>query len=91
LNSLKTIIKDSSFVIGADTGPTHIAWAMNVASITIFGNTPEYRNTYITKINKVITSSSKVDALKLDKKDFSINEIDENEIYKLYKQIKGDK
>jgi len=89
LNDLKTIIKNSDFVIGSDTGPTHIAWGLNVASITIFGNTPEYRNTYITNINKVITSSSKVNALKLDKSDFSINEIDEKNIFKLYISIQN--
>ncbi len=67
-------------VIGGDTGPTHMAWALNIPSITIFGNTPEYRNTYITDINKVVKSNSKVDALKLDYNDFSIREISAKEI-----------
>ena len=74
-------------VIGGDTGPTHMGWALNIPSITIFGNTPEYRNTYITNINKVIKSDSKVDALKLDYNDYSINEIDVDEIANLYCDI----
>jgi heptosyltransferase-1 len=80
LDNLKLKIKNSSLIIGGDTGPTHMAWGLNIPSITIFGNTPEKRNTYITDINKVIKSVSYVDALKLDKNDFSIHDIDANEI-----------
>ncbi len=76
LDALKDKIKKAKLVIGGDTGPTHMAWALNVASITIFGNTPEYRNTYVTEINKIIKSDSKVDPLKLDKSDFSIEDIE---------------
>lgn len=87
LNDLKTMISMCKLLIGGDTGPTHMAWALNIASITIFGNTPSNRNTYITNINRVIESSSKVNALKLDKNDFSIRDIDENSIYSLAKQL----
>ncbi len=87
LDDLKAIINSSQMVIGGDTGPTHIAWALNIPSITIFGNTPEYRNTYITEINRVIKSSSKVDALNLDYNDFSINEIDPIKIADLALEI----
>jgi len=87
LDALKSIISSSKMVIGGDTGPTHMGWALNIPSITIFGNTPEYRNTYITNINKVIKSDSKVDALKLDYNDYSINEIDVDEIANLYCDI----
>jgi heptosyltransferase-1 len=80
LDKLKSKIKNSALVIGGDTGPTHMAWALNRPSITIFGNTPQNRNTYITNINKVIKSSSCVDALKLDYDDFSIQNIDASEI-----------
>ncbi|MDQ7086180.1 MAG: hypothetical protein Q9M36_15280 [Sulfurovum sp.] len=56
-------------------GPTHMAWGLNRASITIFGPTPVNR-VYETPINKVISSSSMVDHYKLNKEDFSIQEID---------------
>ena len=87
LDSLKAIISTSKMVIGGDTGPTHMAWGLNIPSITIFGNTPEYRNTYLTDLNKVVKSDSKVDALKLDYSDFSIREIEPKEIANLYNSI----
>ena len=80
LNSLKAIMSKVDLVIGNDTGPTHMAWALNIPSITLFGNTPGYRNTYITNTNKIIESKSIVNPFKLDRNDFSIKEIDENKI-----------
>ena len=77
LNSLKAIISKVDLVIGNDTGPTHMAWALNIPSITLFGNTPGYRNTYLTNINRVIESDTKVDPCKLDRNDFSIKDINE--------------
>jgi len=74
-------------VIGGDTGPTHMAWALNIPSITIFGNTPQYRNTFITPINRVVKSHTRVNALKLDKSDFSIQEIDPQEVIALAKEL----
>ncbi len=76
LNSVKALISKVDLVIGNDTGPTHMAWALNIPSITLFGNTPGYRNTYKTNINKVIESDTKVNPLRLDKNDFSIREIE---------------
>lgn len=87
LNDLKNIISSAKLVIGGDTGPTHIAWGLNIPSITIFGNTPHYRNTYITDINKVIKSSSDVNPLKLDKNDFSIEEIKASKIEEMAKEL----
>jgi heptosyltransferase-1 len=87
LEDLKSIIKNSKLVIGADTGPTHMAWGLNIPSVTIFGNTPAYRNTYITNINKVIKSHTNVDPLKLDKNDFSIKNIDVKDIYHIVKRL----
>jgi len=87
LDGLKSIIANADLVIGGDTGPTHMAWGLNIPSITIFGNTPEYRNTYITKINQVVKSDSKVDPYKLDKTDFSIKSIDTNKIIDLAKSL----
>jgi len=87
LDQLKNKIIQASLVIGGDTGPTHMAWALNIASITIFGNTPDYRNTYITDINKVIKSDTEVNALRLDKNDFSIKNIDPKKISQLAYEI----
>lgn len=87
LDGLKAIIAGAKLVIGGDTGPTHMAWGLNVPSITIFGNTPEYRNTYITDINVVVKSDSKVNPYKLDKNDFSIQSIDTKEIIDTAKSL----
>jgi len=87
LNSLKELISKASLVIGNDTGPTHMAWALNIPSITIFGNTPGYRNTYVTKINKIIESDTTVNPYKLDRKDFSITSINEVKIIELAKSL----
>jgi heptosyltransferase I len=87
LDNLKFKIQNSKLIIGGDTGPTHIAWGMNIPSITIFGNTPAYRNTYETAINKTVKSKSVVNPLKLDKDDFSINEIDSNEIVSIARKL----
>jgi heptosyltransferase-1 len=87
LDKLKLKIQNSKLLIGADTGPTHMAWALNIPSITIFGPTPAYRNTYKTSINKTIKSNTKVDPLKLDYNDYSINKIDPQDIANLAKEL----
>ena len=82
INTLKATIAKSDLLIGNDTGPTHMAWALNKPSVTIFGPTPVSR-VYQTKINKVVKSASKVNPHKLDKKDFSIKDIGEKEILEI--------
>lgn len=82
INTLKAAIAKSDLLIGNDTGPTHMAWALNKPSITIFGPTPVSR-VYQTEINKVVKSASKVDPHKLNKKDFSIRDINEKDIIKI--------
>jgi heptosyltransferase I len=82
LDTLKRVISNARLLIGNDTGPTHMAWGLNVPSITIFGPTPTNR-VYITPINKVIKSSSEIDHYKLNKNDFSIREIDVDDIVKI--------
>lgn len=78
LNTLKAVIGKSDLLIGNDTGPTHMAWGLNIPSITIFGPTP---------INKVIKSNSEVNHYKLNKNDFSICEIDANKIMLMAKEL----
>ena len=86
LNALKAIIGESDLLIGNDTGPTHMAWGLNVPSITIFGPTPTNR-VYETPINKVITSDSDVNHFKLNKNDFSIQEIASEDIVIMAKEL----
>lgn len=86
LNALKSIIGKADLLIGNDTGPTHMAWGLNVPSITLFGPTPVNR-VYETAINKVLKSPSKVNHYKLNKNDFSIKEIEVETIVKVAKGL----
>ena len=49
IDQLIFLISQVDLVIGPDTGPTHLAWASNIPSITLFGSTPGYRNTLASK------------------------------------------
>ncbi len=80
LNELKSVIAKMDLVIGGDTGPTHMAWALNIPSITLFGSTPGYRNTFVTNMNQILESNSKVDPTKINKNDFSISDIEVNKV-----------
>jgi len=86
LNNLKALIAHADLLIGNDTGPTHMAWALNRPSITIFGPTPVSR-VYQTDINKVVKSASIVNPFKLNRLDDSIKDIDENVIIELAKTL----
>lgn len=86
LNDLKALLSQVDLVIGNDTGPTHIAWGLNVPSITLFGCTPISR-VYQTEINKVLKSPSIVNPRKLDKTDDSIKQIKVCEIIELAQSL----
>lgn len=80
LDEIKALVSSSDLVIGGDTGITHMAWAMNVPSITIFGATPAKRNAFETDINRLLYIDEAVDAKKLDYEDFSIVRIEPQEV-----------
>jgi len=86
-SELKQLVINSDLVIGGDTGPTHIAWALNIPSITIFGSTPLERNCFITDKNLAISSGNKVNAYKINKQDFSISLIKPELILSLIKGL----
>ena len=68
-------IASCDLVIGNDSGLTHIAWAVNRPSITLFGNRPSHRNAYVTDKNLVVDMGKEIDARSIDKNDFCIREI----------------
>jgi heptosyltransferase-1 len=86
LNDLKAVIAKADLVIGNDTGPSHIAWGLNIPSILLFGCTPISR-VYQTPINKVLKSPSVVNPYKLNKHDYSIADIDVAQVMALAKQL----
>ena len=79
LTQLISLISNIDLLIGNDTGPTHMAWAQNIPSITLFGPTTT-RMIYETSKNIGIKSPSKVNIYKINKNDFSIKEIKVSEI-----------
>ena len=87
LDALISLINQVDLVIGSDTGPTHMAWALNIPSITLFGPTPGYRNTCITNINKIIESDSTVNPRKIDRSDHSIKNIKVSDISELAEKL----
>ena len=87
IEKLSSLIPQLDLVIGPDTGPTHIAWALNIPSITLYGPTPGYRNTFTTEINRTIESDSKVNPLNINKDDYSIKNIKNIDIVKLSKKL----
>jgi lipopolysaccharide heptosyltransferase I len=86
LVNLVSLISSVDLLIGNDTGPTHMAWAQNIPSITLFGPTTA-RMIYETPINVGIKSSSKVDIYHIDKNDFSIKDIPTNTILTKAKEL----
>ena len=75
IKEMISFIASCDLVIGNDSGLTHLAWAMNRPSITLFGNRPSHRNAYITDKNLVIDMGKQIDARGIDKNDFCIREI----------------
>lgn len=86
LSELVSFISSVDLLIGNDTGPTHIAWAQNIPSITLFGPTTT-RMIYETPKNIGINSSSSVDILNINKNDFSIKDIEVEKILNKAKEL----
>ena len=87
IEELVYLISKHDLVIGPDTGPTHIAWALNIPSIALYGPTPGYRNSLETGFNKIIESESNVNPNKIDKNDYSIRNIEVENIVEKAKEL----
>jgi len=90
LSELTSYIASTQLCIGNDTGPTHLAWAMNIPSITLFGPTPASKMIFETKTNLCIESDSVVDPMKLNREDFSIQDIAPEKIADMAKGLLHD-
>ena len=75
LKELVSFISSCDLVIGNDSGVTHIAWAQNRPSITLFGNRPAERNAFASPVNLTLDAGKKIDAKKIDKSDFCVRDI----------------
>ncbi len=79
LNALKYAVSRCDLLIGADTGPSHMAWAMNRPSVLLFGSTPKSMMME-TPGNIAVTSGAKVHPCRFDKSDRSIAKIEPERI-----------
>ncbi|WP_101006626.1 lipopolysaccharide heptosyltransferase I [Helicobacter pylori] len=77
LNEVKALLFKMDLIIGGDTGITHLAWALQKPSITLYGNTPMERFKLESPINVSLTGNSNAS---YHKKDFSIQNIDPKKI-----------
>lgn len=77
LNEIKALLFKMDLIIGGDTGITHLAWALQKPSITLYGNTPMERFKLESPINVSLTGNSNAN---YHKKDFSIQSIDPKKI-----------
>ena len=90
IDALICLVSKVDLVIGADTGPTHFAWALNIPSIVLFGPTPGNRNTVVSETNQIIESKSRVNPYKIDRNDYSIKDIEVEEIINLSNKLLGE-
>ena len=60
---------------------------MNVPSLTLFGPTPGYRNTFTSKNHKILESDSKVNPYKINKNDYSIKDIKLSDVVKISQSL----
>jgi len=86
-NDLKTQFIQADIVIGGDTGPTHLAWALNKPSVIIFGSTPFERNCFITKQNLAVDSGENIDPYNIDKDSKLIDKIQPKEVINKIKEL----
>ncbi len=77
LNEVKALLFKMDLIIGGDTGITHLAWALQKPSITLYGNTPMERFKLESPINVSLTGNSSAN---YHKKDFSIQNIEPKKI-----------
>ncbi|MDD2790665.1 MAG: lipopolysaccharide heptosyltransferase I [Sulfurimonas sp.] len=89
LPELVSFISQVDLLIGNDTGPTHMAWAQNIPSITLLGPTTT-RMIYETPKNRGIKSPSSVNLNKIDKNDFSLQEIEVERIAQNARELLSD-
>jgi len=88
LNALKVAVSRNDLLLGGDTGPSHIAWALNRPSILLFGATPPSMMMQ-TPINLALTADAPVHPCRFDKNDRSIATIKPESIAESAEKLMG--
>lgn len=83
-NALKFCLTQMSCVIGGDTGVTHLAWALNIPCITLYGNTntTSGKNMSNTKLGRVLLGNPYVVS---QSNVFEIQSISPSTIFEVFK------
>lgn len=84
LDEVKALVSLVDGVVGGDTGVTHLAWAMERASVTLFGNTPLERFALEGERNRALRAEGASD---YDKGDFSIAKISPLEVRERIEEV----
>ncbi|PAF46053.1 lipopolysaccharide heptosyltransferase I [Helicobacter sp. 11S02629-2] len=90
LNAIKYLVSKMECVIGGDTGVTHLAWALNRPSITLFGNVESGlggNNLSKTPLSRFLLSGEKNLYVCNKSKVFDVESITPNEVFETFKQI----
>ncbi len=86
LEKLCDLVGHAALTLGGDTGPVHLAWALNRPSVVLFGPTTP-RMMCQTPQNIAIESDSKVDLRRIDKTDESIGTISPERIAETVREL----
>jgi heptosyltransferase I len=86
LDELRGVIGHADLTLGGDTGPTHLAWALNRPSVVLYGPTTP-RMMFETPQNRSVESDSRVDILHIDKTDMSIATISPERIIEKAREL----
>ncbi len=84
LDEVKALLLSVNLVIGGDTGIVHLAYSLNVPSITLFGNTPIERFAMIDDTHKALRAHNSID---YNKNDYSIRTIAPQDIAILAEEL----
>ncbi|EEO25226.1 lipopolysaccharide heptosyltransferase I [Helicobacter winghamensis] len=84
LKQIKSLVAQMDLVIGGDTGITHLAWALQRPSITLFGATPQERFNLNTEQNLSLSANANAS---YKKDDFSIKTLAPTAILELTEKL----
>ncbi len=86
LDGLKYAVSRCNLLLGGDTGPSHMAWAMNRPSVLLFGSTPRTMM-FETEKNIALTSGTTIHPCRFDKSDRSIADIEPKEVIQSVRKL----
>ncbi len=84
LLEVRALMQEVDVVIGGDTGITHLAWAMKIPSVTLYGNTPASRFSLDSAQNLSLCGNANP---QYNKSDFSINYIKPDFVYEAIQRV----